>query len=143
MHLPKKGLRVFGIAESYTGRVRSTLAGVVMRKDLRIDGFSFGSVAVGGMDATDEIIRMIEILKQDEHKPMPFEKQIAIIFAGTSGYLDDVPVPDIRKFEDSFIKYLETLRPEILTGIRDKKEITDDLKKSLVEAIGTFKKERL
>ncbi len=66
MHLPKKGLRVFGVAESYTGRVRSTLAGVVMRKDLRIDGFSFGSVTVGGMDATDEIIRMIGILERSD-----------------------------------------------------------------------------
>ena len=64
MHLPKKGLRVFGIAESYTGRVRSVLAGVVMRKDLRIDGFSFGSVAVGGMDATDEVIRMVHSLER-------------------------------------------------------------------------------
>lgn len=64
MHLPKKGLRVLGIAESYTGRVRSTLAGVVMRKDLRIDGFSFGSVTVGGMDATDEIIRMADSLER-------------------------------------------------------------------------------
>ena len=66
MHLQKKGLRVFGVAESYTGRVRSTLAGVVMRKDLRIDGFSFGSVTVGGMDATEEIIGMIGILDRSD-----------------------------------------------------------------------------
>lgn len=66
MHLQKKGLRVFGIAESYTGRVRSVLAGVVMRKDLRIDGFSFGSVTVGGMDATEEVIRMIRSLERSD-----------------------------------------------------------------------------
>jgi uncharacterized protein len=66
MHLSKKGLRVFGVAESYSGSVRSTLAGVVMRKDLRIDGFSFGSVTVGGMDATDEIIRMVRILDRND-----------------------------------------------------------------------------
>jgi len=58
MHLPKKGLRALGIAESYAGRSHSTLAGVVMRKDLRIDGFAFGTVTVGGMDATDAILRM-------------------------------------------------------------------------------------
>jgi len=62
MHLPKKGIRVLGIAESYTGRVRSTLAGVVMRKDLRIDGFAFGQVTVGGMDATGTVDRMIRDL---------------------------------------------------------------------------------
>lgn len=62
MHMAKKGLRALGIAESYSGRTRSLLAGVVMRKDLRIDGFISGSVMVGGMDATDEILRMIRDL---------------------------------------------------------------------------------
>lgn len=59
MHIPKKGLRVLGIAESYSGRTRSFLAGVVMRKDLRIDGFTFGTVTVGGMDATKAILGMV------------------------------------------------------------------------------------
>ncbi|OPY37696.1 MAG: hypothetical protein A4E35_01125 [Methanoregula sp. PtaU1.Bin051] len=62
MHIPKKGLRALGIAESYAGRTHSTLAGVVMRKDLRIDGFVFGSVTVGGMDATDAVIGMVQEL---------------------------------------------------------------------------------
>ncbi len=66
MHVPKKGLRAFGIAESYSGRTVSTLAGVVMRKDLRIDGFSFGTVTVGGMDATDTIIAMIRNLERND-----------------------------------------------------------------------------
>ena len=62
MHLPKKGLRALGIAESYSSRIRSNLAGVVMRKDLRIDGFVFGSVTVGAMDATDAILQMVRDL---------------------------------------------------------------------------------
>jgi endonuclease V-like protein UPF0215 family len=62
MHIPKKGLRALGIAESYSGREYSTLAGVVMRKDLRIDGFCFGRVTIGGMDATDTVLRMIRDL---------------------------------------------------------------------------------
>jgi endonuclease V-like protein UPF0215 family len=62
MHIPKKGLRAFGIAESFSGRTCSTLAGVVMRKDLRIDGFSFGKVTIGGMDATDCILGMVRDL---------------------------------------------------------------------------------
>ncbi len=64
MHIPKKGLRALGIAESYSGRTSSTLAGVVMRKDLRIDGFAFGKVTVGGMDATDCILGMVQDLNR-------------------------------------------------------------------------------
>ena len=66
MHIPKKGLRAFGIAESFAGRTCSTLAGVVMRKDLRIDGFSFGTVTVGGMDATDSILGMVRELNRSD-----------------------------------------------------------------------------
>lgn len=66
MHLGKKGLRVAGIAESFSGSSRSTLACVVMRRDLRIDGAAFGSVTVGGMDATSSIIDLIgELHRKD------------------------------------------------------------------------------
>lgn len=59
MHVAKSGIRVLGIAESYSGREQSILAGVVMRKDLRIDGAAFARVTVGGMDATDAVIRLV------------------------------------------------------------------------------------
>lgn len=62
MHIPKKGLRALGIAESCPGRSISRLAGVVMRKDLRIDGFGFSTVTVGGMDATASVLRMMDEL---------------------------------------------------------------------------------
>jgi endonuclease V-like protein UPF0215 family len=64
MHIPKKGLRALGIAESCPGRSISKLAGVVMRKDLRIDGFAFSTVTVGGMDATTSILGMVKGLKR-------------------------------------------------------------------------------
>ena len=66
MHIPKKGLRALGIAESYTGRARSNLAGVVMRKDLRIDGFSFGQVTVSGTDATKTVLQMVRDLDRTD-----------------------------------------------------------------------------
>jgi len=66
MHIPKKGLRALGIAESYTGRSVSRLAGVVMRKDLRIDGFTFSAVTVGGMDATDSVLHMVQDLERSD-----------------------------------------------------------------------------
>lgn len=59
MHLGKRGLRALGIAESFSGRTVSTMAGVVMRKDLRIDGVAFASLTVGGMDATDAVLSII------------------------------------------------------------------------------------
>jgi len=66
MHIPKKGLRALGIAESYTGRSVSRLAGVVMRKDLRIDGFIFSTVTVGGMDATSSVLHMVRELERSD-----------------------------------------------------------------------------
>jgi hypothetical protein len=66
MHIPKKGLRALGIAESYSGRSVSRLARVLMRKDLRIDGFCFSRVTVGGMDATDAVLHMVHDLQRDD-----------------------------------------------------------------------------
>ncbi|MDD1664282.1 MAG: DUF99 family protein [Methanomicrobiales archaeon] len=62
MHLAKRGLRALGIAESFSGRASSTMAGVVMRKDLRIDGVAIASLTVGGMDATDAVLGIIASL---------------------------------------------------------------------------------
>jgi endonuclease V-like protein UPF0215 family len=62
MHLAKRGLRALGIAESFSGRASSTMAGVVMRKDLRIDGIALASLTVGGMDATGAVLGIIASL---------------------------------------------------------------------------------
>ncbi|MDD1719347.1 MAG: DUF99 family protein, partial [Methanoregulaceae archaeon] len=66
MHLSKKGLRILGIAESFSSRERSILAGVVMRRDLRIDGVIFSTVTVGGMDATGAVVEMVESLARKD-----------------------------------------------------------------------------
>jgi hypothetical protein len=66
MHTPKKGIRVLGIAESYTGRQYSTLSGIVMRKDLIIDGSTFARITVGGMDGTDAVLALIRNLKRSD-----------------------------------------------------------------------------
>jgi len=62
MHLAKRGLRALGIAESFAGRSVSTMAGVVMRKDLRIDGAALATLTVGGMDATDAVLGIVASL---------------------------------------------------------------------------------
>src|SRR5580658_2197058 len=83
--------------------------------------------------------RLVEILKQPQYKPLPVEKQVAIIFAGTNGLLDDLEVEDCRPFEAELYKFLENSKPAILAGIRDKKVIDDGLKADLTAAINEVK----
>jgi F-type H+-transporting ATPase subunit alpha len=90
--------------------------------------------------------RLTEVLKQDQYVPIPVEKQVAIIFAGTSGLLDDLEVADIRPFEQSFYRYLETSKSPVLQKIRERKAIDDEIKaelqKVVKEAKEVFKIER-
>jgi F-type H+-transporting ATPase subunit alpha len=83
--------------------------------------------------------RMVEILKQGQYSPIPVEKQVAIIFAGTNGILDDLPVDQIRAFEQELYRFLENAHPAILTTIKEKKTIDDDLKGKLTSALQEFK----
>jgi F-type H+/Na+-transporting ATPase subunit alpha len=83
--------------------------------------------------------RMIEILKQDQYQPLPVEKQVLIIFAATNGYLDDLPVEAGRKFEAELYKFVDNERPQVLKILSDKKQLTDDVRKVLDEALKDFK----
>jgi F-type H+/Na+-transporting ATPase subunit alpha len=79
--------------------------------------------------------RMVEILKQGQYQPLPVEKQVVIIFAGTQGLLDDVPVEAVREFETFFYSWLERKMPQMLVEIRDKKELSDSLRETLTKAV--------
>jgi len=83
--------------------------------------------------------RMVELLKQDQYKPMPVEDQVAAIFAGVNGFLDDLPVPAVRRFEGELLAFLRSQRPELPAGIREKGEIAEDLRDRLLEAMRAFK----
>ncbi len=83
--------------------------------------------------------RLVEILKQPQYQPLPFEKQIAIIFSGTSGVIDDLPVEQIRDFETEFYKYVETMNPGIFKAIAEKKVLDDGIKADLTRVLGEFK----
>ncbi len=83
--------------------------------------------------------RLVEILKQPQYKPLPVEKQVAIIFAATKGLLDDLAVEDCRAFENELYRFLENARPAILTAIREKKVLDDALKADLIAAINEVK----
>jgi F-type H+-transporting ATPase subunit alpha len=85
--------------------------------------------------------RLTEILKQDQYKPLPVEKQIVIIYAATNGYLDDLPVNMGRKFEEELYKFLDTQRPQVLKTLNQKKQVDDEMKKTLNEALNDFKQQ--
>jgi len=87
--------------------------------------------------------RMVELLKQGQYRPLPVEKQVAIIFAGTQGLLDDLPVEAVRPFEEHFYGWLERRKPEILAEIRDRREISDALREALTQAVQDAKAEFL
>jgi F-type H+-transporting ATPase subunit alpha len=82
--------------------------------------------------------RLTELLKQPQFQPLPFEKQVAIIFAGTNGLLDDVAVKDLRDFEDGLYPYLES-SGSVLADIVAKKQIDDDIKGRLTQGIKDYK----
>jgi F-type H+-transporting ATPase subunit alpha len=84
--------------------------------------------------------RLVEILKQPQYRPMPVEKQVAIIYAATNGYLDDVPVTHVRRWEEEFLEFLEAQHPKVLEGIRTKKALDDANTNALKAAIDAFKK---
>ena len=75
--------------------------------------------------------RMVEILKQGQYAPLPVEKQIAIIYAGTQGLLDDLPVEAVRAFEEFLSPFIERRSPQVFSEIREKKELSESLRQAL------------
>jgi len=75
--------------------------------------------------------RLVELLKQNQFSPLPFSKQILIIMAGTGGFLDDMPVAQVREFEAELFKYVDSTNPGILRAIMEKKILDDQLKGQL------------
>ncbi len=83
--------------------------------------------------------RLVELLKQGQYQPLPVEKQVLTIFAGTNGYVDDLPVEQCRPFEAELMRYAENGHPEILAEIREKKAISDELKEKISAMLREFK----
>jgi F-type H+-transporting ATPase subunit alpha len=87
--------------------------------------------------------RLVEILKQNQFSPLPFSKQILVIFAGTGGFLDDMPVEQVRPFEIELHKYVDTANPGLLQKIMEKKILDDGLKAEMTKVIKDCKEQFL
>ncbi len=82
--------------------------------------------------------RLVELLKQDQYMPLPVEKQIVSIYAGTKGFFDDLPIESVRKFEAELHKYIEDYVPDIYKDIKEKKVLDEDLNNRMTKAIQKF-----
>lgn len=83
--------------------------------------------------------RLTEILKQPQYQPMDVEKQVLVIWSATNGHTDDIPVEQIKRFELDLLSFVENSHPGLLNNIREKKTITDDIKKDLNQVLQDFK----
>jgi F-type H+-transporting ATPase subunit alpha len=84
--------------------------------------------------------RLVELLKQDQYVPLPVERQVLIVYAGTTGLVDKLPVESLREFEVELYRFIDQNHPEIWKDIREKREIDEALKKSVDAALKTFLK---
>jgi F-type H+-transporting ATPase subunit alpha len=85
--------------------------------------------------------RLVELLKQAQFSPLPFSKQILIIFAGTGGFLDDLPVEQVRDFEKELYEYVDATNPGVLRTVMEKKILDDQLKAQLTSVIKEAKQQ--
>jgi F-type H+-transporting ATPase subunit alpha len=82
--------------------------------------------------------RLVEILKQPQYQPLPLEKQVAIMFAGTKGFLDELPLNVLAKYEAGLYQFIESRYPQIFSGIASEKKISDDMEQLLNKALAEY-----
>ncbi|HEY6464537.1 MAG TPA: F0F1 ATP synthase subunit alpha [Candidatus Acidoferrales bacterium] len=117
---------------------------------LRLDMAQYRDLAAFAQFGTDQLDkttkaqlfrgqRLVEILKQDQYQPLPVERQIVIIWAGSNKYLDDLEISEVRRFEREMYIYIETNNPNIFKAIREKKALDDSIKAEMKTALDGFK----
>ncbi|WP_433438633.1 F0F1 ATP synthase subunit alpha [Nonomuraea sp. CA-141351] len=84
--------------------------------------------------------RLVELLKQPQYSPFSLEREVASIWAGTTGELDDVPIEDVRRFESEFLDYIQASHKGIFDTVRETRDLSDDTVTALKDAITEFKK---
>lgn len=149
-----KGIRPainVGLSVSRVGSAAQTKAMKKVAGRLRLDLAQYRSLesfAQFGSDldaATKKQIErgraLTEILKQGQYAPLTFDKQVAIIYAGVNGHLDKIPAEKLPEFEEKFLDYLHNVERDVLTMIKEKKEINPEIEEKLKTAISKFKKQ--
>ncbi|MEI7025719.1 F0F1 ATP synthase subunit alpha [Paenibacillus sp. y28] len=139
-----------GISVSRVGGSAQTKAMKKVAGTLRVDLAQYRSLAAFAAFGSDldkatqsklnRGARTLEILKQGVNQPMSLEKQVVSIYAVTKGFVDDIPVQDVTRFEKEFLEFVGSNKPEIFASIRDTKDLTPDTDKAIVEALNQFKK---
>ncbi len=82
--------------------------------------------------------RLVELLKQGQYQPMPVEEQVVVVYAGTNGYIDAIPVENVRRFEIGLLEAMRLRNADLLAAIADKKELTPEIVEQLKKAIGDY-----
>ncbi len=137
-----------GISVSRVGGAAQTKAMKKVAGTLRLDLAQFReleSFAQFGSDldkATKAQIdrgqRMVELLKQPQYQPMPAEKEVLTLFAGTRGFLDKFPISAVREYETQMFEFIESRYPQILSELKEKKDISSELDAKMREALNEF-----
>ncbi|MEZ0229838.1 MAG: F0F1 ATP synthase subunit alpha [Planctomycetota bacterium] len=137
-----------GISVSRVGGNAQTKAMKAVAGSLRLDLASYWDLEAFAQLGTeldpvsqrklDRGKRMVELLKQGQFAPLPFEEQVIMIYAANVGALDQVPVSQVQEFEKKFLPYVKHVHSEIPTKIRESKAISDDVKKSLKTVLDDY-----
>ncbi|HEY7524612.1 MAG TPA: F0F1 ATP synthase subunit alpha [Candidatus Limnocylindrales bacterium] len=138
-----------GISVSRVGSAAQTKAMKKVAAPLKLDLAQYRSLAAFAQFASDldkatrdQLTRgekLSEVVKQPQYQPLPVEKQVAILYAATTGKLDDVPTPRVKEFETQFYRFLEAEQPNILEELGKTRALSDELAKSLDGAIESFR----
>jgi F-type H+-transporting ATPase subunit alpha len=138
-----------GISVSRVGSAAQTKAMRKVAGPLKLDLAQYRALAAFAQFASDldkatrdQLTRgekLSEITKQPQYQPLPVNKQVAILYAATTGRLDDVPTPRVKDFETQFYRFLETERPKILETLAETRALSDELAKDLDEALTAFR----
>jgi F-type H+-transporting ATPase subunit alpha len=138
-----------GISVSRVGSAAQTKAMKKVAAPLKLDLAQYRSLAAFAQFASDldkatrdQLTRgekLSEVVKQPQYQPLPVEKQVAILYAATTGRLDDVPTPRLKEFETQFYRFLETEHANVLNELGESKNLTDELAKALDEALVEFR----
>ena len=137
-----------GLSVSRVGSAAQTKAMKKVAGKLRLELAQFRELEAFAQFATDldertraqieRGCRLTEILKQPQYRPLPFEEQVASLFAVTNGYLDQIEAADIRTWEESFLEYMRSSGAKVLEDLREKRELTDEIVAALKEKIEAF-----